>query len=278
MRTIYARNLAQIIDGTLRLCGDFVRPGGNGRKYARDEITSVANDALLNTVRDLGLLKEWGIIQLTKDIAIYQLPPDCLRPLRLCYHGTSRAYIVLPASLNQIDLYGGTMTATGSLTSFFRDHLAYNQIAVLPVPSASGSATTASPDTYGLLRGATGDIAIDPGSGALRSVGGMDQFIRMGSGSIVRGIASPDGNIEINYLRSPRKMILEDDYPDEDIPDWIHPDLKFLIAAKILAYKRDRISRVKAGAFANKWLARSGDFRKWIEQDSTFYRPGVSPL
>ena len=174
-RTPYAKTLGQIVDDTLRLCGDFVASGAHGRHFSWDEIATAVNDCLLLICRELGFLKTWGLVNMVAGSAIYNFPPDCERPIRMLIRGT-RSFVIWPASIDQIDLYGGYLRATGTVSNFFRRYLAYNQFAVIPVPLNSGDTWTANPSSLGIPRyvvGADGLQMQQSGQGALRYVGGM---------------------------------------------------------------------------------------------------------
>lgn len=238
MASAWRRSIGEIVDDTLRLCSDFRGTGLPGRTFTVEEVVRVANQVLLNLVSNEVLLKNTAIIQLLDGTYIYDLPPDCIRPLRFAMHGLGGT-VILPLSVTQCDLMGVNRTTEGDPENFYREFLAPNQVGFTPTPSQGGSTSTRDSD-YGLLRDvydADGHIDIDPtGEGPIRRIRGVP-FVRAGTSRVVRDIISPYGNVEVTYVRTPEKWLRDyrfDRYPDVGIPVWLHKDLKYGIAAELM--------------------------------------------
>ena len=261
----YARTLAQVIDDTLRLCGDFREEEANGRKFTRAEVKARVNEVLLDLAREEGLLREVRTIPLEADTYVYTLPGDCLRPLRIGLHGID-GYVIQPTSVAQADFYGRAMNADGTPHSFFRDTLTMNQIGVYPTPENAGSTSTTKSgyDDEGLLRQVQdedGNRLPYDANRALRRVRGAP-FLRRGRGRIIRQVISTYGNLQVIYLRSPERWTDETKYPDSGIPEFLHKDLKYAVANVLLRTSKKRVHKTKRARFHVKWrgaisLARS---------------------
>lgn len=250
----YARNLSEIVEGAQRIVGDYVRPQSNGLVWAWSEVHEAANDTILDLVNRTHVLKDVRVVSLRSGVNIYDLPPDCLRPLRVGMHGAS-GYVVLPKSMEEVDLEGVSRAALGDPLTFFLDFLKPNQIGVLPIPYRDGSSMARDSD-YGLLRrveDGVGDVLPQDSSRPLRVIRGVP-IERSGNGEIIREVVSPNGNLRVHFVRTPAIMNLPGDYPDRDIPEWVHPDIKYGVAARLLIYRRGKLDRIKLERFSRKWL------------------------
>ena len=278
--TSYARTLSQIVNETYRICGDVI-PGGiaYGQTWRWAEVASSVNQATLEAVDRAGALREAGaIIPLYVGINVYNLPVDCVRLLRVGLHGYN-GWVVMPMSVTEMDLIGADMCAWGIPLRFFREFLAPNQIGVYPAPGqdeigadgiALGRFTRDSP--YGLLReirDADGHVLPYDANHALRQIRGVP-FMRRGDGQIIREILSTGGtaqvaNLVIHYVRTPAWMVEYGDYPDYELPEWFHHNIKYGAASILLRYQRNKLDQFRAQRFKRKWQMSLLKLQHWIE-------------
>lgn len=139
----YRKNLEQLIDETLLLCGDPL-----GEKWSPTRAAIAVNESVLDFVIKTQMVKEEINIQVKDDLFIYDVKTrieddGTLRlfayQIRVGFAGkTEPAY--MPVSLFDID-----MTGYGSRV-WYIDHLSPGKISI-PIPSADGAALGAS-DPY----------------------------------------------------------------------------------------------------------------------------------
>lgn len=252
IRAHYARNAGQIIDDALRLCRDFRIAGGGGRIWRWQEVLDELNSVMADLAKSTGVLRSVNVIHLIEDTNIYDLPPDCIRPLRFQLNGIDGT-VLLPITRSQMDIRKEAMTRTGNPESFFREFLAPHQVGFFPKPDTTGSTFTRQTE-YGLLRkiaDASGSIPYDQ-TGPLRTIRGVP-FSRGVRGGVVRGVIDPQGNIEITYVRVAQSLSRHDEYPDQGFPQWLHPYLKFGVAARMLFGARTKVNQEKLIRFNTVW-------------------------
>ena len=255
MPSLYAKTLSQVVNDTLRYCNDYRGEEENGFTWLRSEVIARANDLLLELVQKTGILRDTQTIPLKKDINIYDLPPDCIRPLRFMIHGLG-GNIVLPRTMSELDLQGQPLAVKGDPYYFLRDHLAPSQVAFFPTPYRTGSTFTRDSD-YGLLRqikDADGNLLPFDANLPLRRIRGVP-FVRRGNGGIIREVISTYGNMQVTFVRAPEKWGDPEKYPDSDIPDWIHPHLKYGVAEKVLISSKRPLHALKLQRAVLKWAA-----------------------
>ena len=73
-------------------------------------------------------------------------------------------------------------------------------------------------------------------------------------------------------------MVQGGDYPDPDIPDYAHKDIKFRVASQVLGYRKDKLSKAKAQAFTLKWQNQAEIIRRFIDQESTTFQAAATPM
>lgn len=255
MPTNYARDLREVINETLRLVNDYQGDGKNGKTWAWTEVRKEAQSLLLDLVRKTGILKNTQVIPLLKDQQVYDLPPDCIRLLRVNIHGYG-GWVLLPREASEYDLMGSPQDESGDPGNFFRDILPPGQIGVNPIPNRDGSTFTRD-STTGLLReirDADGNTIDFDANRPLRRIKGVP-FTRSGTGRLIREVISPYGNLQVTYVRAPAKWEKPNSYPDADIPEYIHKDLKYGVAARVLAGSRKPLHLLKRKRFLMKWQA-----------------------
>jgi hypothetical protein len=255
MANPYARTVRQILNDAFRLVNDYRSDGSDGRTWTWAEMTEALKDTLLDFVRRTEMLKAVRIIPLVADTYIYDLPPDCLRILRMAIHGRPGT-LVLPRSMAEYDHTGTPLTDAGFPTDFFRDTLNPDQVGFYPIPSQDGSTTTLDSD-YGLIRRIIdedgNELAMDDDA-ALRDIS-PSLMTRLGDGEILRDVISDYGNVQIGFVRAPEYPARVDDCFDADIPVYLHKDFKYGTAARILTGASKRLHRLKHARFAAKWEA-----------------------
>lgn len=253
MASAYAKTVRTIVNDTFRICGDYCGDGQDGKYWLWDEVHAAVKDAVFNLVRSTGILKESTVIALQENIAVYDLPPNCIRVLRVGIHGLS-GKVVLPRSQAEYDYKQQNMAAQGFPYEFFRDILSPGQIGVYPTPDRSGSSFSRDSE-YGLLRqltDAAGNSLPFDDNRALRRVAGVP-FVRSGTGNIIREIFSPYGNLFLTFVRTPAFPSNPDQHIDSDIPEYIHKDIKYGAAEMLLRVKRTKIAEIKLKKYSFKW-------------------------
>ena len=264
--TSYAKKFETIIGETRIICGDLLPDGKAGRVWHRSEVAGAVNRAVLDAIDLAGGLRASSVIPLTEDVNVYDLPTDCFRLTRVSMHGLE-GYVVLPTTITEIDLIGGTRAATGDPVQFFREFLDQDQIGVLPIPYRTGSSFSRDSD-YGLMReigDADGNLLpFNATTGGLRRIAGIP-FQRTGDGRIIREIISPYGNLVVDYIKSPKIMVRPDDYPDEDIPEWFHKDVRYGAAIALLRYRRNKLDQARLKLFGARWLRACMKFKTRIQ-------------
>jgi hypothetical protein len=251
-RSYYARTVAQIIDGAFRLCQDFRISGGDGRVWRYAEVLDDLNFTLIDLAKNTGILRGIGVIPLQVNVNIYDLPSDCVRPIRFALHGLEGT-VLTPTTVTTYDLRRESRTPTGDPTTFFREFLEPNQVGFFPIPSQDGSEFTRDA-THGLLRKVTdadGNIPYDA-DGPLRRIRGLP-FTRGGTSRIIRETISPYGNVQVWYVRLPEKLDRQDQYPDKGIPEFIHMWLRYGVAMRMCMYSRKKIHQEKLQRFGLIW-------------------------
>ncbi len=253
MPSPYARTLRQVVNDTLRFCNDYRGDAVNGLIWQWAEVAAKGNDLLIDIVRRTGILRDTAIIQLQTDVSVYDLPPDCVRPLRFMVNGLGGT-LILPRTMSELDLQGQPMNVEGDPYYFMRDLLGPDQVAFFPTPYQDGSTFTRDSD-YGSLRGiqdAEGNYLPYDANLPLRRIAGVP-FVRTGDGHIIREVISPMGNIQVTYVRAPANWSGTDVYPDDGIPEFIHKDLKFGLAELILPASKKPLHILKLARAKQKW-------------------------
>jgi len=266
MASYYAKTLGQVVDGALRLAGQFQGAGRDGLNFSRAEARAMANDVLLTLARETHILRTSRLIPLVATVNVYNLPSDLLILTRVGLAGAG-GYVCAPTTSGTLDLLGQTLAVTGSLQAFYQDILSPKQIAVWPVPATdTGGSTTTRDATTGLLRqvkDADGNIIqADATTGGLRRVRGVP-FRATGKGRIVRELLTAEGNLIVGYVRAPREWKLEKDHPDGDIPAYLHHDIRWEVAGLWLANHRSPLMRQKGKSFRAYWQARCGQLLRF---------------
>jgi hypothetical protein len=257
MPSSYALTLRDVINGAFYLIGEYQGSGKDGKSFTWLEARGLLQDMLLETVRHTGVLRDQRVIFCEADEQVYDLPSDCIRILRVGIH-TLTGEVVLPSSISERDYQQMARSSQGYPTVFYRDHsLAPNQIGFIPYPNQDGSSFVRGSD-YGLLRRVVDEdgnaLPMSSTAGGLRTIRGVPLRLT-GSGNIIRDLVSLYGNIQVTYVRAPEKWEEPDGYPDADIPEYIHKDLKYGLAVKLGTRSRKKIHRMKAERFAAKWLS-----------------------
>jgi hypothetical protein len=275
VRSVYARTVQQIIDDSFRLCLDFRGSGTDGRLWKYSEVLDDLNFALIDLAKNSGILRGTAVVPITAGVNVYNLPADCIRPLRFMIHGLQGKFL-LPTSKTKRDLQRLPFTPTGDPRYFFREFLAPNQVGFFPTPSQTGSTFTEGAGfgggtfggggynigdgggnsiTPGILRGisdADGHIPFDANK-PLRAIRGVP-FTRLGGdGKIIRNIISPQGNIQVWYLRTPEVVERQNQYPDVGIPEFIHMWIKYGVAARMCMYSKRQVHQDKLKRFLMTW-------------------------
>ncbi len=264
MVSSYAKTLKQVVNDTLRYVSDYRGDEANGFTWLRSEVISRANDLILELVQKTGILRDTQTIHLIDGTNIYDLPSDCIRPLRFMIHGLGGT-IVLPRTMSELDLIGQPLAVEGDPYYFLRDHLDPSQVAFFPTPYREGSTFTRDSD-YGLLRGiedADGYLPFDANK-PLRRIRGVP-FVRRGDGQIIREVISTYGNIQVTFVRAPEIWLDPEKYPDADIPDWIHPHLKYGVAEKVLISSKKPLHALKLQRATLKWSAARFELQRHCE-------------
>ncbi len=261
----FARTFWQIVDDSLRLCGDFKASRKDGYFWTRSEVRSITNEKMLELIKLSGGLKSTRTVPLVVDVNIYDLPGDCIMPLRFGMNGLD-GYVLLHKSITEFDLNGDVRTSEGDPLTFFREFLAPNQFGVMPIPSQTGSTWTRD-SAYGLLReikDADGYITFDEGR-PLREIKGVP-FVRTGDGQIIRDVISQYGNVQVHYIRAPKIMGADESpYPDEAIPEFLHYRIAYGTAWELLKASRKKAHRAKVGIFGGKWIETINRFQRTVE-------------
>ena len=141
MVTAYAKTLTQVVDDTLRFCNDFKGTGADGVTWTWAEVKGRASQLLIDLVRKTGCLRATATIILAAGTSVYNLPSDCIRPLRFTFDGFDGT-LVLPRTISELDLQGVELSTSGDPYYFMRDTLGPSQIAVYPKPQTAGDPAT----------------------------------------------------------------------------------------------------------------------------------------
>ena len=261
----YAKTLRMVVNDTFRFVNDFRGDGKDGFVWSWSELASRANELILDLVRETGILRDTQTIILEEDLNIYDLPPDCIRPLRFMIHGLQGS-LILPRTMSELDLVGQQMNVEGDPYYFIKDLLGPDQICFFPTPYRDGSSFTRDSPT-GLLRqikDAEGNYITYDANLPLRRITGVP-FTRRGDGRIIREVISPYGNIQVTFIRAPSFWTNPEGYPDSDIPDWIHKDLKYGVSEKVLVTSKLPLHKFKLPVAREKWLAAKWKLQRNIE-------------
>ncbi|MFH0809373.1 MAG: hypothetical protein V2A77_02710 [Pseudomonadota bacterium] len=266
MAGAYAKKLSDVVDGALRLLGQYRGPGRDGIHYSREEIRSFAWQTLLECTRRTHVLKTTRIVPLVAATNVYDLPNDIFLLKRVGLGG-SGGYVLIPGHSGRFDLIGQTLNVSGTIGEFYKDLLEPGQIAVWRIPSTTGS-TTSRDSNYGLLRKITDAdgnvVSMDSTTGALRRVSGVP-FRRSGTGRIVREVIASAGNLIVSYVRSPEPWTKETEHPDPDFPVWMHEKLRFGVAGKVASVAKARMLRQKGRVLLGFWERACVDLARRIE-------------
>lgn len=231
----YDRTLRRIIDDTLRLCGDFRGSGRDGRKHAWTEVRDAVTACLLQVGSETGLTRGIRVIQLVAGQSIYDLPEDCLGVVSVTLHGLSSGVVVFPYALRDLDYMGVSTAAAGTPAAYYRETLASNQIAVVPVAGKTGSGFTVEGEGTALVSVADEDgdrLAYDEDV-PLAAVGGDVSFYAAGDGGILSALWPADGNLVIVYHRVPDCPVSGSDEVDVRVPYPLVKAIKFGAALRL---------------------------------------------
>lgn len=254
------RTCAWMTDRTLRLLRDYYGPGKDGRRYMRAEVSRVLNVVLEDTARECGAPRETRTLAIAADTAVYSLPADCLRPVRVAFDGFD-GLVLLPKRRVDLDMYGCRLADEGDPFWLYRDLLKPDEIGVYPRPDGAGSTFTRDSD-YGALRvvretGASTGMTTDATSGGLRRVRGAP-WRTSGTGGPVREVISGVGNLVVTYIRKPATLAGPDDTIDAGLPSWVSHDLPYGAAAEMCRWQSGGEMQGKLAWYGGRWMVAKG--------------------
>lgn len=277
MASDYAKTLQEIVDKTMRLCGDYRGAYTDGLRFTVSEVKAAVNDTVLEMIRFTGCLKDMSVIPLIDGQQVYDLPANMIRPIRFSINGINGT-VILPKQISQFDQESRAVSGEGNPINFFRDkNLGPSQVGFHPTPGATGSTFTRDND-YGLLRRVVdgdGESIDYDANRALRRISGVP-FSRSGSGQIIRSIISDYGNIHLTFIRVPQKIEKNTDFPDADIPVYMHKDIPYGAAARLLTSSTKKIHSKKLPRFAGKWARATNNLKVRCEHKAS--TAGLYPI
>ncbi len=273
----HRQTLAQVVNRTLALCGDYRQDGYDGDWFDRVQVRLVLTRIHLELARRTGALRGAAVIPLEEGVRVYNLPYNCISIIRVSMHGAT-GKIMFPKSAKSIEIRGANLTEAGEPYQFYRDFLAHDQIGVIPTPDADG-ATVEQTGTYGVMRSmrdADGNLIRFDADAPPRRIAGVPSSATGGTG-LIRGVVSTYGNLYMNYVRAPSKWDGEDDYPDTGLPTFTHQYFRFAAAAELLKTSPSKEHKAKVKTFNHLWM------RRCIDRLKVMYAPiyrteGMNPL
>jgi len=253
MTIVYSKTVRQIVDDTLRLCGDFRGAGRNGRDYSWAEARDAVKACVLQLAVETGLLKDTRVIPLVLGQAVYDLPVDCLGIVSISLNGLQTGRLILPASLASLDYAGVGVSDAGDPWGFYRSTLAFNQVAVVPTAGVSGSSFTATGDGPVIRSVSDGDDVLPfDGEDPLAAVtGGV--FSAGGDGGLLVGLWPTAGNLVVVYHRTPDFPDLPSGTIDRHIPYHVAAKIKYGAAERLLKNSKVSFHQAKASVFGRWW-------------------------
>lgn len=227
----YARTLGQIVDDTLRLCVDFRGAGQDGRVWTRSEVIEAVNSVVLNQVKKTAPLKTSAIIQLQEGISVYDLPIDCILPLRFVFGSSSTVETLMtPKSRTEFDLVGQQLNMEGVPSSFTNEFVEVRKFVVSPAPQ----------------RGSLDVVVAEDGELVIVD----DEYLISGQPPLL-------DNVKVYYVRSPSLLSNESSYPDSAFPEFAHHWIKYGAAQELMRHSRKPLHQKKSVVFYKKWIAAS---------------------
>lgn len=133
----FQRTLGEAIDDTLKVCNDYRGTGLDGLRWTRTEVKHAIRSLYMDFVRTTASAKGSTTITLVEDQNVYDLPDDCLFPIRITSSFGTSAYIMTSGAVKDLDTVGYPINAGGTPYSHFRDTLRHNEIGVWPMPGLS---------------------------------------------------------------------------------------------------------------------------------------------
>ena len=134
----YSLTLGDIIDQTLKNCGDYRGAGNEGFRFSRAQIIRAFNALYLDLAKEYRFLRKTDIVQLIADQEVYSLPTDAIIPVRYSFEGDSST-LLLPMELKEMDVLGHLRSFSGTPTFMWVGNLPINQFGMNPVPSVTGN-------------------------------------------------------------------------------------------------------------------------------------------
>lgn len=134
-------SLSELRAEARRLLSDF-----SGERWTAARVDEALNHAALDLAIESGLIKDEIEVQLIEDSHLYDIRTICEEDgtvkefgyiLRVGYYGLERDALS-PRSTMHMDFEGYTLSDTSEPETFRLDLLGYGQIAVAPIPQASG--------------------------------------------------------------------------------------------------------------------------------------------
>ena len=254
----YSWTLRNIISKAQRLANDYRGEWADGERVTLAEMITHVNDVLLDLAKNTQALKAIGYVPLSEGTYIYTLPENCLRLQRLSLSGFDGA-VLTPLSMAPFELSGGTMQGEGEPTHWFREKLAWNQVGIFPPSGAipDDAFTVAMEQADGIIRrvyeaGGSDYIPFD-GNEALRGFDEETVEVIAGEGNILIDFYEADAAMLLVYARAPLPMTAQNDTPDGGFPIWMHKEVPYAVAIRLMDGRDDALSALKKKVFEARW-------------------------
>lgn len=254
----YSWTLKNIISKAQRLANDYRGEWADGERVTLSEMVTHVNDVLLDLSRATRCLKAIGYVPLEAGVYVYTLPENCLALLRLNLSGFD-GEVLFPLSVTPLEMTGASPSGSGSPAYWFRDRLAWNQIGIFPPSGAipDDAFTVAMEQADGIIRrvyeaGGTDYIPFD-GDEALRGFDGETVNVMSGEGNILVDFYEAEAAMLLCYARTPVPLTAQNDSPDGGLPIWLHKEIPYAAACKVLENRTDEVAALKKKIFEARW-------------------------
>lgn len=198
----------------------------NGDAASPIEVDSLINRGLLEFCDRTNYLHHTALTDLIDAQAVYSVPEDCLRVIRVAYGEKA----LVPIAYQDLDCKSSDWRSeSGEPTHYLRDLFGHNEIRLYPIPVAPGNSLQTVQFIYsqetGTLRTVNGVNNVwSQEEGVLRSLAGY------GQGAVV-------GTIRIDYLKAPTTLTSDGDTPE--LPRQYHDCLSSYAAGHLLTRNGD---------------------------------------
>lgn len=235
----------EVLTSVRALIGDI-----NSAKWTSPMVLDALNNSRTELVRQTGLLKTSGTLNINPEERVYKLPSDCFYLTRAVYNEENIPFI----SMEELDRTNPSWFAEApseTLKYLVYDNLNQDEIMTYPILSAEPIPYTVEGDV-GPITSIEGQAGTNVLYGAITDITDTSEHIvtREDAYGVLTDIIDPFLTIKIYYVQKPKALYSE--AQDTDIDSIYKMYLVYKTAAELLSYDNNVENLTKSGIFDQK--------------------------